>query len=124
MGKSRRRFKYSNCRMGPLLGTIRSKSGGLLTFTDLHLPPRGAKLRNVTNCRAAQWARRKKISPKKVLNSGVLFKNRSDKFSNTLFVGTPDSLTPLTTPEFRSAVQNKAGAPQSALAALVGFPID
>ena len=50
--------------------------------------------------------------------------SRVDKFSNTLFAGTPDSLTPLTTPEFRSAVQNKAGAPQSALAALVGFPID
>ena len=50
--------------------------------------------------------------------------SRVDKFSNTLFVGTPDSLTPLTTAEFRSAVQNKAGAPQSALAALVGYPID
>ena len=50
--------------------------------------------------------------------------SRVDKFSNTLFGGTPDPLTPLTTAEFRSAVQNKAGAPQSTLAALVGYPID
>ena len=50
--------------------------------------------------------------------------SRSDNFSNSLCGGTPDPLTPLTTPEFRSAVQNKAGAPQSALAALVGYPID
>ena len=50
--------------------------------------------------------------------------SRSDKFSNTLFVGTPDPLTPLTTAEFRSAVQNKMGAPQSALLALTGLPID
>jgi len=50
--------------------------------------------------------------------------SRSDRFSDNLFASTPDPLTPLTTPEFRSAVQNKAGAPQSALAALVGFPID
>ena len=49
--------------------------------------------------------------------------SRSDKFSNTLFVGTPDPLTPLTTAEFRSAVQNKLGAPQSALLALKGLPI-
>ena len=34
--------------------------------------------------------------------------SRVDKFSNTLFIGTPDSLTPLTTAEFRSAVQKKA----------------
>ena len=50
--------------------------------------------------------------------------SRSDKFSNSLCGGTPDPLTPLSTPEFRSAVQNKAGAPQSALIALVGLPID
>ena len=49
--------------------------------------------------------------------------SRSDKFSNTLFVGTPDPLTSLTTAEFRSAVQNKVGAPQSALLALTGLPI-
>ena len=40
--------------MGLLPGPIRSKSGGLLTFTDLHLPPRGAKLKNVTNCLAVR----------------------------------------------------------------------
>ena len=50
--------------------------------------------------------------------------SRIDKFSNTLFVGTPDHSTPLTTTEFRSAVQNKAGAPQSALTALIGLPMD
>ena len=50
--------------------------------------------------------------------------SRSDKFSNSLCGGTPDPRTPLSTPEFRSAVQNKAGAPQSALIALVGLPID
>ena len=50
--------------------------------------------------------------------------SRVGKFSNTYFVGTPDSLTPLTTSEFRSAVQNKAGAPRSALAAPVGCPTD
>ena len=47
-----------------------------------------------------------------------------DKFSITLFVGTPDPLTPLTTTEFRSAVQNKVDAPQSALLALTGLSID
>ena len=47
-----------------------------------------------------------------------------DKFSITLFVGTPDHSTPLTTAEFRSAAQNKAGAPQSALTALIGLPMD
>ena len=49
---------------------------------------------------------------------------KKKKVEKKSFVGTPDSLTPLTTAEFRSAVQNKAGAPQSALAALVGYPID
>ena len=50
--------------------------------------------------------------------------SRSDKFSNTLFVDTPDPLLPLYTADFRSAVQNKVGAPQSALLALTGLPID
>ena len=48
-----------------------------------------------------------------------------DKFSNTLFPATPDHSTPLTTTtEFRSAAQNKAGAPQSALIALTGLTMD
>jgi hypothetical protein len=50
--------------------------------------------------------------------------SHTDKFSNTLFNGTPDPLTPLTSDEFRSAVQNKAGAFQTALTPLVGLPIN
>jgi hypothetical protein len=49
--------------------------------------------------------------------------SRTDKFSNILFVGTPEHSTPLTTAEFRSAVQNKAGAHQSALIAPIGLPM-
>ena len=52
--------------------------------------------------------------------------SRPDKFSksNTIFVGTLGPQTPLTTAEFRSAVQNKVGTPQSALLALKGLPMD
>ena len=50
--------------------------------------------------------------------------SHTDKCSNTLFNGTPDPLTPLTSDEFRSAVQNKAGAHQTALKSLVGLPIN
>ena len=48
----------------------------------------------------------------------------SGKLSKTRFGGTKGPFTPLTTAEFRSAVQNKLGAPQSALLALTGLPID
>ena len=50
--------------------------------------------------------------------------SHTDKCSSTLFNGTPDPFTPLTSDEFRSAVQNKAGAHQTALTSLVGLPIN
>jgi len=54
----------------------------------------------------------------------LAFQNsRTDKSSNTLIPSMPDPRTPFTSLEFCSAVQNKAGAHQTALAALVGRPI-
>ena len=49
--------------------------------------------------------------------------SRACKYSNTLFSTMPDPFAPFSTPEFRSAVQNKAGAHQSALKSLIGNPI-
>jgi len=49
--------------------------------------------------------------------------SRACKYSNTLFSTMPDSLAPSSTPEFRSAVQNKAGAHQSARRNLISNPI-
>ena len=54
----------------------------------------------------------------------LAFQNsRTDKSSNTLIPSIPDPRTPFTSLEFFSALQNKAGAHQTALAAHVGRPI-
>ena len=50
--------------------------------------------------------------------------SHTDKYSKTLLNGTPDPFTPLTSDDFRSAVQNKASAHQAALTSLVGLPIN
>ena len=50
--------------------------------------------------------------------------SHTDKCTKTRFDGTPGPFRPLTSDEFYSAVQNKAGAHQTALKSLVGLPIN